>query len=233
MTLLRSPSQIAWTLLVAPLVALAAGGMGCMSGQVVSADGGAPCPYGSVGTGKTADGCDTCPICAPPLDGGAPVDACPQPPVCNLPNCPYGIIPQTDANGCAACPICAPGPDAGCECGAPPPTVECIGGGTPSVTCEPTASGSCGWVVGSCPSKDAGASCSADSDCPSGTICGFLEADGCSITGTCFPAPEVTCNAVSPGCACDGSEVNLVCNGLPAGYARKPLRHSGLCVDGG
>ncbi|HEY4014922.1 MAG TPA: hypothetical protein VGM06_16380 [Polyangiaceae bacterium] len=194
-----------------------------------------PCPYGSVGVGKDEDGCDTCPICAPPPDASPTSDACPPPPVCNLPNCAYGVVPQTDANGCAVCPICAPAPDAGnCQCGPPPPVAACPGGQGPSVTCVSTPAGSCSWVVGSCPTaEDAGASCTSDSDCPSGHVCGFLETGGCGIEGTCFPAPEAICNVFLPGCACDGSVVNLTCNGLPTGHALKPLRHTGSCVDGG
>jgi hypothetical protein len=38
------------------------------------------------------------------------------------------------------------------------------------------------------------------------------------------------CNAYSPGCACDGTEESIVCNGLPSGYARKPLLHTGACA---
>src|ERR1019366_3344549 len=53
-----------------------------------------PCPYGSTGTATDANGCPTCPICAPPPDGGSTVDACPPAPICNLPNCMYGVIPQ-------------------------------------------------------------------------------------------------------------------------------------------
>jgi hypothetical protein len=193
-----------------------------------------PCPYGSVGIGKDENGCDTCPICAPAPDASASSDACPPAPLCNLPNCPYGVVPQTDANGCATCAICAPAPDAGgCQCGPPPPVAACVDGGSPSVTCLPTSGASCSWVVGSCAASDAGTTCSADSDCLSGHVCGFLETSGCGIEGTCFPAPEVTCNAFSPGCACDGSEVNVICNGLPSGYVTKPLRHTGACVDGG
>jgi hypothetical protein len=194
-----------------------------------------PCPYGSVGSGKDDNGCDTCPICAPPPDGSATGDACPPPLPCNLPSCQYGIVPQTDANGCAACSICAPAPDAGnCQCGPLPPVAPCPGRGDRSVACLATPGGSCSWVVGSCPtSEDAGTACTADSDCARGHVCGFLETGGCGIEGSCFPAPEVICNAFAPGCACDGSEVNVICNGLPSGYVARTLLHTGGCVDGG
>jgi hypothetical protein len=109
--------------------------------------------------------------------------------------CPYGSVGTgKDQNGCDTCPICAPAPDA---------------------------------------SVDAGTTCTADSDCASGRICGFAEVGGCGIEGTCFPAPGAICQAFSPGCACDGSEINVICNGLPSGYGFKPLRHTGACVDGG
>jgi hypothetical protein len=61
-------------------------------------------------------------------------------------------------------------------------------------------------------------------------LCGFPALAGCSATGSCFPSPGVICNAYVAGCACDGSEVNTACNGLPTGYAPKPLLHSGACV---
>ncbi|HSY20501.1 MAG TPA: hypothetical protein VK841_00195 [Polyangiaceae bacterium] len=81
---------------------------------------------------------------------------------------------------------------------------------------------------------DGGASsCLADADCPSDEICGFDATGGCGAPGRCFPGSQVTCNAFSPGCACDGSVVNLACNGLPTGYASKAVLHTGECVDGG
>jgi hypothetical protein len=39
----------------------------------------------------------------------------------------------------------------------------------------------------------------------------------------------VNCKAYSPGCACDGTQVSIVCNGLPSGYASKPLVSAGSC----
>jgi hypothetical protein len=195
-----------------------------------------PCQYGDLGVGVDANGCATCPICAPPPDAGKTSDACPAAPICNLPNCMYGVIPQKDANGCDVCAICAPAPDAGsCNCGAPPPVAACPGVGTRSVTCESTSAGTCSWVVGPCPTQDDAGNtvCTSDSECPSGKVCGFLETNSCGTPGSCFPAPTVICNAYSPGCACDGSEVDIICNGLPSGYVRKPLKHTGACVDGG
>jgi hypothetical protein len=72
--------------------------------------------------------------------------------------------------------------------------------------------------------------CTEDADCPSGARCGFLEADHCSgVEGTCFQSLGAICNAIAPGCACDGSFVNVACTGLPNGYASKPLLHTGPC----
>jgi hypothetical protein len=72
--------------------------------------------------------------------------------------------------------------------------------------------------------------CTKDSDCGGTGICGFSEADACKATGQCFPQPGSVCNAFSPGCACDGSTINIVCNGLPDGYAPAPLAYKGNCA---
>jgi hypothetical protein len=219
----QSDGHCGWGFPACPTDACAASDLPCV-----------PCPYGSTGTATNADGCPTCPICAPAPDSGSTADACPPAPICNLPDCMYGVIPQKDANGCDLCAICAPGDAGTCDCGAPPPVAACPGGGSPSVVCEPVSAGSCSWLVGSCPSpSDGSPGCASDADCSSGKVCGFPEAGGCGAVGTCFTAPTVICNAYSPGCACDGSEVDVICNGLPTGYVRKPLAHTGACVDGG
>jgi hypothetical protein len=266
MTSLRLRSRVAWTpvVLVLPFL-MGADGKGCQAGGDIPVGAGedsglvqesgsrpaadacvalpcVPCPYGSTGIGKDANGCETCPICAPP-DAGRTTDGCTTIYDCAAPNCMYGLLlapPQKDANGCdVSCPICAPPPpDAGpCQCGPPPPVAACPDGSARVVSCEPFATSSCSWVVGPCPAPpDGGGSvCASDADCPAGNVCGFYESDatGCRAAGSCFPAPAVICNVFSPGCACDGSEVNTICNGLPTGYARKALKHTGACVDGG
>jgi hypothetical protein len=66
-------------------------------------------------------------------------------------------------------------------------------------------------------------------DCDGDLVCAYLAADGCSAKGTCVDKQAATCNAISLGCACDGSSVNTICNGLPEGYVSKPLRHTGGC----
>lgn len=72
-------------------------------------------------------------------------------------------------------------------------------------------------------------SCKVDADCGANKICGFAAKDACTATGTCFDAPDAVCMSYSPGCACDGSEINVACTGLPGGYASKPLAHAGSC----
>jgi hypothetical protein len=76
-----------------------------------------------------------------------------------------------------------------------------------------------------------GGSCTTSSDCTANEICGFPETPACSATGRCFPPPGAVCAAYGPGCGCDGTEVNLICNGLPSGYVTKPLLHTGACTD--
>jgi hypothetical protein len=65
--------------------------------------------------------------------------------------------------------------------------------------------------------------------CAASEVCGFPTAQGCSARGTCFPAPGITCLAYAAGCACDGTEINITCTGLPGGYVTQPLLHSGTC----
>ncbi len=72
--------------------------------------------------------------------------------------------------------------------------------------------------------------CTSNADCGGG-VCGFPTASGCSATGTCYPAPGAVCQAYSAGCACDGTTVNVICNGLPLGNTPKPLLHSGDCTS--
>ena len=82
-------------------------------------------------------------------------------------------------------------------------------------------------------SAGAGGPCTTNADCPDSGVCGFPQAAGCAAEGTSFPAPGATCAAYSPGCACDGTEITVVCTGLPAGYVMKPLDHAGVCADAG
>ncbi len=91
---------------------------------------------------------------------------------------------------------------------------------------------------GTLPIDPKGAPCVHDSDCgpvSSGNYCGFEQGLVCAAAGTCFNLGLVaTCSAYSPGCACDGTEINVACSPLPQGYLSKPLLHPGACVkDGG
>jgi hypothetical protein len=78
-----------------------------------------------------------------------------------------------------------------------------------------------------------GGSCLTSADCSAGQECGFAESDACSAAGHCYSVPAVQCLAYSAGCACDGSEINVACTGLPNGYSTKPLLHTGACADAG
>jgi hypothetical protein len=90
------------------------------------------------------------------------------------------------------------------------------------------ASGGTSGAGGSGASGGASGACTSSSDCPSGDMCGYAEAAGCSAQGHCFPlGPQ--CNAFSPGCACDGTTINIVCTGLPNGYVSAPFLHAGVC----
>jgi hypothetical protein len=76
---------------------------------------------------------------------------------------------------------------------------------------------------------DAGPSCKDNGDCDGSDVCAYAKADACAAKGTCVKSSPSTCNAIEPGCACDGSTINTICNGLPDGYVTKPLRHTGSC----
>lgn len=175
--------QCGWEFPACPGVADA--GEVCVCGPPAPSAPNVLCSDGSIGG----------PVCSMASDGtcGWRVRSCPTqvcPALGCFPNCPSGVL--KDSNGCDTC------------------------------RCAPVADGG-----------PAGSSCKSDADCASGSICGFATAAACAATGTCFVAQQVGCNAAAPGCACDGSEVNIVCNGLPSGYAPAPLLHAGACVDSG
>jgi hypothetical protein len=75
--------------------------------------------------------------------------------------------------------------------------------------------------------------CTTNADCPSGEVCGFPGADTCSAVGSCVNPGPPCATPPLPGCACDGTELALGCNGFPNGYAPKPLLHTGACTDSG
>jgi hypothetical protein len=74
------------------------------------------------------------------------------------------------------------------------------------------------------------APCVTTADCAVGYVCGFAESDGCNAEGRCFLGSIAVCEAYSPGCACDGTEITVACTGLPDGYVSKPLAHVGACA---
>jgi hypothetical protein len=106
-------------------------------------------------------------------------------------------------------------------------------GGPGSGTGSYDAGGGSSSGGGSAGGPDAGRTCLTDAECSTflGERCGFPAADSCSALGTCFAAAAGTtlCATYEPGCACDGTEINLVCNGYPSGYASKPVLHPGPC----
>ncbi len=169
------------------------------------------------GGGGGADGGKACKVaadCGPDAECGFGAGA-----VCSA----YGSCFSTA--GMAVCAAYSPG----CACDGETINVAC--NGLPSgFTTKPLAHADACTTSGA----DAGGPCGKDSDCGPQAVCGFPQADACGATGTCFrTAGGAMCAAFSAGCACDGTETNLVCNGLPSDYAPKPLRHAGACVDGG
>ncbi|MGO9834898.1 MAG: hypothetical protein ACLP1X_11830 [Polyangiaceae bacterium] len=79
--------------------------------------------------------------------------------------------------------------------------------------------------------RDSG-TCMTNTDCSGGYLCGFDEGKGCPEPGTCFPPPDAMCAAVELHCACDGTSINLVCNGLPGGYTLKPIPFTDVTYTG-
>jgi hypothetical protein len=193
----------------------------------------ANCPYGLL---VDANGCTEC-RCAPPPDGGgSPCSA----------SAPCGVGFQCGyptKNACSAAGTCFVDPGVhcelfspGCACDGTTVNIGCTGlpdGYAPAPLVHTGECTDAGPSEDGGPGVDGGKACARDADCTPG-ICGFPTANACTATGTCFPAPGVTCAAYVAGCACDGSMVNIACNGLPSGYAPRPLRHAGMCAaDGG
>jgi hypothetical protein len=122
----------------------------------------------------------------------------------------------------------------GCACDNTEIDLACTGLPSGYATKPLAYPGSCGTL----PVSDGGPGipCHANTDCPSNGLCGFLESEACGATvGACFPAPQAECDAFEAGCACDGTIINIACNGLPSGYSPKALANSGQCgsVGGG
>jgi len=75
-----------------------------------------------------------------------------------------------------------------------------------------------------------GAACSANSDCPAGKVCGFLESAACSAKGECVVPPEVTCASRYDVCGCDGETKFATGCGFPSGYVSTPYAATGACA---
>lgn len=105
-----------------------------------------------------------------------------------------------------------------------------VGGGGGGASSSGGASSGGGGCCPGCMCDAGGRACSSDADCGQGNMCGFLQSEGCSATGTCFPMPASTCKGLEDGCACDGATINIACTGLPDGYVPRPLEHAGPCV---
>ena len=218
----RSLLRIAWTVpvLVAFPFLTGADGPGC--GGFVAIGSGAGSDGGSSGGGIG-------------VDGGIPSDSATT---CTCTG-PGPSAPNFRcSDGSLGGPVCGQHPDGTCswEIRSCPPVSDAC----PRLPCP----GPCpaGYLIDSngcstcqcAPVPDASGPCASDADCGKGYVCGFLESEGCAAAGACFAMQTgPVCLAYAAGCACDGSEVNLACNGYPNGYAAKPLLHSGVCTDAG
>jgi hypothetical protein len=138
-------------------------------------------------------------------------------------------FPEVDA--CGARGQCFPAPSsnclvygAGCACDGTTINIACTGLPTGYNPKPLLHAGDC---------QDAAAPCKASADCGATGLCGFPTSAACAALGQCFPRPQGLCDAYLPGCACDGTTINLICGGLPDGYAEKPVRNAGQCTDAG
>lgn len=91
---------------------------------------------------------------------------------------------------------------------------------------------------GGAPDGSPDRACYASTDCNAGEMCGFAIDGACGEAGKCFPAfSGGPCGAFAAGCGCDGvTEVKIVCNGFPSGYASAPVASKTACgaaIDAG
>jgi len=186
----------------------------------------------------------SCGDASPPVDSGGGDSAtvpcavdtdCPSDDVCGF----------LDTAGCGAVGQCfpamtgtynCPADFGGCACDGTDVPTGCDTGLPQGYSRKPLQH--TGMCADASSSADAGSSadapsspCGTDGDCPSGETCGFLESEACSATGSCVPMNTSICNSYLAGCACDGTDINIGCTLLPAGYAIKPLRSTGACLD--
>lgn len=199
---------------------------GCTAEAIIAAspDAGTDSGGGRSDSGSSGDGGGTTP-CTSNGDCGA-----------------NGVCGFLESDSCTAQGQCFPAPGAvclayspGCACDGSEISVACTGLPSGYASKPLLHTGVCTDAGG----HDAGGGdatggpCTTSADCGSNGLCGFAESAACAAQGQCFAAPGVVCNAYGAGCACDGTEVNIICNGLPTGYEPKALRHTGACIDGG
>jgi hypothetical protein len=224
------PARLGWAGTIALFLGLpflaGADGNGCNGGKIMpgparTADGGSCVPADCAGLEASADA-KICPggasvgrsVCSPDARGQCSWQ---------FPACPMVGDAAAPADAAEVCVCTGPAPGA--------PNIICPDGSTGGPVCEMASDGTCGWQFRECPT-----SCATDADCASGSVCAFPVADACSAKGTCVVPSPVACNAVSLGCACDGTMINTVCTGLPSGYVSAPLLSNGPCAgaaDGG
>jgi hypothetical protein len=163
--------------------------------------------------------------------------ACPSPDAASC-QCsgPAPTSPTTQcSDGSTGGPTCASHADGTCvweirACPTPCPALGCLPNCANGVVKDSHGCDTCQCA----PAPEGGSTaCNSDVNCPSGQACGFPVSSGCAATGACVAHSPVTCLAFSQGCACDGSQISTICNGLPSGDASKPFSHSGPCTDGG
>ena len=79
-------------------------------------------------------------------------------------------------------------------------------------------------------SADGGKPCHTAEECGTGLwACAFSPTAVCGDYGKCvFYGDQAVCASIAPGCSC-GNNVNLGCNGVPAGYTVGPEATSGFC----
>ncbi len=153
-------------------------------------------------------------------------------------DCPTGDgCAYLESEACSAKGTCVSEAQAMCEAFSPGCACD---GTTINVACTPYPAGYVSKPLahtGECGDGGGGVlpptTCTSDSDCQTGDGCAYLESEACSATGTCVPETAATCQAYSPGCACDGTVINTVCTPYPTGYVSKPLAHVGDCADAG
>jgi hypothetical protein len=225
-------------------------GVGGDSGPSPGADGASGCTQADCRGLAASTDAKVCPggtslgrsVCARQADGRCGWDFPPCPTLDAAGPCQCaGPAPSTPSMRCSdgsiAGPVCATHSDGTCSweirsCPAPRcPALGCFPMCANGVIKDANGCDTCQCA----PAPEAGpvTGCRTSADCSGGGGCGFREADGCAATGSCFPAPGAVCQLYAPGCACDGTEITIACNGLPTGYASKPLLHPGVCTGGG